>query len=636
MDHIPQDNFNQVGEGCDGSPKTLPHGVVEYLVFVVDSRLSDIQTRERLQGFQRALSTLEKKFLKEYIWQRDGLKLALIRQDGRWVLKGSTDYGDCLADEWLIVYLLRELSKEFKDAWIRIYEAGGEFLLSEADKAIPKWLTEEVDENRVWINNHRLLIIPLSKGDNNHRPLKEMEALEILRETPALPQYYPNLDKEVFHELNTYPAAIAGNQHHATLHLPRKAAYILHTNPGYIAPIVEAFSMVDPVSLRLIQPDKSKTVLDFPPEDFVEVSVRFTKNLYAHLQGQWWSPPAPWGAALENLVDKSVNKFAVPLKKAEISIKVIAGLEMLVHHKMYADEKAVREIQLLLDDLKSGDDTLPTDKEVATWPKRDDDESWLNIDFAAFERELAGESRNDGFGDKGAQENLKKMVERTKSFFKDDETDDGGTDGPSPTGEDDDSAAADSDQERRGWEDPEDSEEESQSDNEKADGTDKYADAEYEEYEKAFEEFMALPAAEKELLTDEARELALAQEAERAEDEEIKKLSDMIGAELLSHGALARDATTPASVGTKSTRGTAKGKGKARPEDIPEEEEFEDELLDDDYNLADNMLKSFKAQAGLPGPAGNLMGLMGIQFPLDADDGNDTHKKGETSSSSRS
>jgi hypothetical protein len=42
--------------------------------------------------------------------------------------------------------------------------------------------------------------------------------------------------------------------------------------------------------------------------------------------------------------------------------------------------------------------------------------------------------------------------------------------------------------------------------------------------------------------------------------------------------------------------------------------------LDEDYNLADNMLKAFKGQAGMAGPAGNMMGLMGVQFPRDADD----------------
>ena len=142
MENAPQDDFKWFGEGFEGFPKRLPEDVVEYLIFVVDTKLSDVQTRERLQAFQRTLNSLEKKLLKEYIWQRESIQLELVREDGRWMLKGSTNYGDSVADEWLIVYLLRELSKEFKDTWIRIYDTDGEFLLSEAANVLPSWLSQ--------------------------------------------------------------------------------------------------------------------------------------------------------------------------------------------------------------------------------------------------------------------------------------------------------------------------------------------------------------------------------------------------------------------------------------------------------------------------------------------------------------
>jgi hypothetical protein len=45
-----------------------------------------------------------------------------------------------------------------------------------------------------------------------------------------------------------------------------------------------------------------------------------------------------------------------------------------------------------------------------------------------------------------------------------------------------------------------------------------------------------------------------------------------------------------------------------------------DEELDVDFNLAKNLLESFKSQTGLQGPAGNLMGIMGLQLPRDEDD----------------
>ncbi|KAJ4300728.1 hypothetical protein N0V90_002816 [Kalmusia sp. IMI 367209] len=621
--NFPQDNLKWFGEGFDGFPKRLPEDVVEYMVFIIDSKLSDVQNRERLQAFQRALTALEKKFLKEYIWQREPIKLDLVREDGRWLLKGSTNYGDSVADEWLIVYFLRELSKEFKDAWIRIYDTDGEFLLIEAANALPNWLNPEVAENRVWINHRRLLVIPLSK-EQSPASLELAEALSVLRETPGWPQHYPKIEKEAFHRLNGYPTAISTNQHHATLTLPRKVAHILHLNPSYISPAVEAFYLRDPVVLRLLQPEKLRNPLTFPPDDFVEVSTRFTKVLYAQLLGQNWDPPGPYGEALERL--KSLGKAP---EKAEVCVKLAAGFEMLVRHEIYADKKAVREIQLLLEDLEVGNDVLSTNAEIAAWPKRDDDEAWLNIDFAEFERELAGKGGRDGFGDKAAQDNLKKMVERFNTFLNDDEAGLEGAGGLDPMDMDN-----DSDTEGRAWEDPEDSDSAADSEGGDEESDDASADAEYAEYEKAYEKFMSLSAAEKAILTDDARELALAEEADREEDEEIKKLSEMMEAELFGHGALdlnpERGQKSQGAKGQAKTSITsAKSKGKAKLEELPEEDEdnSDDDVLDEDYNLAENMLKAFKGQVGMAGPAGNLMGLMGVQFPPDADDEQESRGK---------
>lgn len=655
------DGLKWFGEGFDGFPKKLPEDVVEYIILIIDTRLSDIQTRERLQAFQRALQDLKKKFLKEYIWQRDEIKLDLVRENDRWLLKGQTNYGDSVADEWLIVYFLRELSKEFKDAWIRVYDTDGEFLLIEAANALPKWLTPEVAEHRVWINTHRLLIVPLGK-EEDPAPLQLDRALQILKDTPARPQQYLKVEKEAFHRLNNYPSAISENQHHATLPLPRKVAHILHTNPSYVSSAVEAFYLRDPISLRLLQPEKSKTKLAFPPEDFVSVSVRFTKVLYAQLLGQHWNPPSQYEAAIESLAKSGHSQ-----EKSEVAIKLTAGMQMLASHSLFADKKAVREISLLLEDLENEDDALHTDAEIAAWPKREDDESWLDIDFSEFEKELEGKGGGKGFGDKNAQDNLKKMVERFNTFLADDEA---GHEGASagekdPMDEDNDSDPG------RGWDDPEnsdvdededepwtsstpntkhapkskdtsrptaakvDDEDDDDDDTESEDDAD--ADAEYAEYEKYFEKYMTLPAHEKALLTEDARELARAQDAENEEDEEIRKLTEAMEAELFGHGALnlnpPKDTIDRKTLKSSEKTNKGKGKGKAKVSfATPEEEDVEDinrqddsgsedeEILDEDYNLVQNMLAAFKGQAGAAGPAGNMLRAMGIQLPQDADD----------------
>ena len=64
-------------------------------------------------------------------------------------LRGRTNYGDSVQDEWLIVYILRELSKQFQDVWVKVVDTDGEFLLIEAANSIPRWLNPEIADNRV-------------------------------------------------------------------------------------------------------------------------------------------------------------------------------------------------------------------------------------------------------------------------------------------------------------------------------------------------------------------------------------------------------------------------------------------------------------------------------------------------------
>jgi hypothetical protein len=64
-------------------------------------------------------------------------------------LHGVTNYGDSVEDEWLIVYILKELSNRFPQLWMKIVDTEGEFLLIEAANALPKWLNPEIADNRV-------------------------------------------------------------------------------------------------------------------------------------------------------------------------------------------------------------------------------------------------------------------------------------------------------------------------------------------------------------------------------------------------------------------------------------------------------------------------------------------------------
>lgn len=64
-------------------------------------------------------------------------------------LNGRTNYGDSIEDEWVIVYLLRELTKKHKSIWAQVVDSDGQFLLVEAAGVLPAWLEPEIADNRV-------------------------------------------------------------------------------------------------------------------------------------------------------------------------------------------------------------------------------------------------------------------------------------------------------------------------------------------------------------------------------------------------------------------------------------------------------------------------------------------------------
>jgi len=72
-----------------------------------------------------ALATLIDSFVKEvlpnHIWNRDAFEVKVVRNkglsvgrdDGDWELEGRMRVGDCVDDEWCVVWLLREISKRW-------------------------------------------------------------------------------------------------------------------------------------------------------------------------------------------------------------------------------------------------------------------------------------------------------------------------------------------------------------------------------------------------------------------------------------------------------------------------------------------------------------------------------------------
>ena len=608
---ISSGDFKWFGEGFDGFPKSLPEDCVEYTIYLLDSAFTDLERREKLRQVQSAGIKLTNQVLKDFIWQREPFRLSLEREDGSSFLRGCTNYGDSVEDEWLIVYILRELSKQFPKTWMRMADTDGQFLLIEAANALPRWLNPEIADFRVWLNNGKLSIVPLEKPREHNaearaESLTLNEALNFIENQTSKLLHLPAVEAEAFYRLQRYPKQISDSLHHAVITIPRKLAYVLHEDAAYISAAIEAFYLRDPIALRPLQASGT-TGLHFPPTDLVAMSVRFTKVGYAQLKSQQFAAPTSWAEYA------SAKRETKSKHRAEMGMKTTCGFEMLMCDPQNQDKKSVREIAMLLEDIRTGQDELPTDADIKEWGLREDDEAWLDINFEDFDKELRGNREpgvpksNDGFGDKGAQENLRKMVARFEDFLNDDAA---GADGAEFLDD----------------MDNDDEENSTVSDESNEEGEDEDISFDENAFANMMREMMGMPpTADGSNATPEVslheNEKVLSVSSDEEDDKGVHQAMQDIENELREAGALKLNPKQEAESLELQGRAIERGSINRQPKPLREAEDVsEDEDADIDFNLAKNLLESFKSQGGASGPGGNMMNLMGMRLPRDESD----------------
>ena len=436
------------------------------------------------------------------------------------------------------------------------------------------------------------------------------EALDFLQSHDTKLLHLPSVENEAFYRLQKYPKQIADSLHHGLVTIPRKLAYILHNNAAYISPGIEAFYLRDPIATRpLYASDPTKRI--FSPIDLVTVSVTFTKVGYAQLKGQQFVAPSAWSDIWSSTQDtKSQNRV-------EIGMKITCGFEMLISDPQNKDLKVVREIKMLLEDIETGEDHLPSDSDLSRWKFEDDSESWLDINFEQFERELAGTGssnpskiESEGFGDKAAQENLRKMVSRFESFMNDD------------------AAGAEGAEDFDVMDEADDEDDEFPGSDSGNEGDEEEVTFDEDKFTNMRKEMMGIPNEETAKSNPDSVSKGPDEtdtkydSGDEGEGDQIRQVMHDMESELRDAGALSLDrASVTDRVVQKSRAVDAGTKGLDCPAPMADKgSDTEDEDLDIDYNLAKNLLESFKSQGGVPGPSGNLMGLMGMRMPRDEGD----------------
>ncbi|KAJ6261823.1 hypothetical protein Dda_2622 [Drechslerella dactyloides] len=592
--------------------QSLVEDTMEYFIHLVavPGTLSQQAVKSELDKLLPDIVKSIEVFTNDFIWQRDEFTLQVVEKDGIAYLHGRTEFGESIDDEWFTVFLLREISKKFPQLWIRVVDTDGEFLLIEAAHALPKWLSPEVADNRVWISNGSLRIIPRSKEDRaaakagQLRSLSTKNALRFLEKSQKELLHIQIVEEEAFYRISNYPAALKDHYHYARVTVPRTVAKVLHEQPKLISTIVEAFCLRDPAQLKgcnhslNLKADHSgiplkqicNTMPTFPPRDPVDMSVRFTKITYAQLKQQVVRPPRPF-----ILPGPESPQFPT----SELGMKLTCGMEMLVsanRHKSDGSRLAM-QATAILDCLSAGQ--LPSDQDIKSWSQQIDSEDWMDVDYAEFEANMAGGGSKGGrsdkaaFSDKEQQEKLKKMVENFEKFINDDSAGFEGARFHEGFNSDDD-------------DDIDDDEGDVSTDEEE----DRDASFDEREFSKMMREMMGLPA--------DAKPNTPPQDADEFSDDDedemsIRQTMAKMEQELVAAGALDPD-RPGASLDDSSSRKKLKDTQKLKRQSSDSQD------AEINYEIARNMLESLKTQGGDSGPAANMLRSMGIVMPRDDDE----------------
>jgi hypothetical protein len=315
---------------------------VQYAIYLPpreDNFISYLQdTIDLIQSFIQPL-------LSNYLWQKDDFHLSIVKDASNGkkrkmryafanpthyiyildpsypFLYGTTRFGDCINDEWFIIYLLFQISLHIPESVITLSDNDGDVLLIEAALELPSWLDPSNSENRVYIHKGLVHLIPLpsSPADilqfQSTGKLLRQQAIRIIN-TSRSTIAETNIQDVIKDRIGGYPDEAKKEIHRSLCLLPKRAAFVLHSHPQLLPYAIEAFYLRDPFSLKACS-----TMNAFPPVNSIETVVRFTKTTFAQTVSQKFY--APKAFRLPSISQK--KKFS----QAELGMKVACGLEML-------------------------------------------------------------------------------------------------------------------------------------------------------------------------------------------------------------------------------------------------------------------------------------------------------------------
>ncbi|XP_071985729.1 protein ecdysoneless homolog isoform X3 [Engystomops pustulosus] len=297
---------------------------VEYQLFLVsDEPREPEKLKHTLKQYIEEILAKLAPLLADYIWQNQpfNLKYKSRKGDVPAHIGGITRFGDNIEDEWFIVYLIQQITKDFPALAARVEDNDGEFLLIEAADFLPKWLKPENSSNRVFFHHGKLCILPFQQDEcslqDQSSNLNISQALMLLAGRPDACTASAPIAQAIEQRIKEYPDKIKDSLHRAHCFVPAEIAAVLKERPQLVSAAIQAFYLRDPIDLKAC-----RTFHHFRPERRVFTPVTFTKCLYAQLSQQRFHPDKRSGYTLPAI---SHPKY----KPHELGMKLAHGFEIL-------------------------------------------------------------------------------------------------------------------------------------------------------------------------------------------------------------------------------------------------------------------------------------------------------------------
>ncbi|GAB2226196.1 hypothetical protein Drorol1_Dr00021997 [Drosera rotundifolia] len=316
----------------------LPDDTVLFSIFP-DSTLSP----SSLFSLHLAILDYIAPFTASHIWQHDPFTISISDggSDGGGgagvpCLRGSVRFGDNVDDEWFVVWLLFEITCRFKDLTVHVCDSDGEFLLIESAFHLPNWLSKNPNPNFV-TNTPRCLIrggkVHIVGRDLVERGAGVREVLNWLieregKETEA----GEAVERVIGRRIGEYPERARKGVCRVRVRVPVTVARVLKEEPAMVALAVEGFYDRDVDMMRYAARMERFGVLEM-----VVVGVRMSRVMYAQLMMQRFQAPKGYPMVTR------VGGDGVAFKEAELGMKIACGFEMMYQQRKKKGEEGKGE-----------------------------------------------------------------------------------------------------------------------------------------------------------------------------------------------------------------------------------------------------------------------------------------------------